>query len=268
MYKILAIEWIKNKSNLSFWIILAVYALAVYIICSSGTILMSATMEFTTSGDNAQGFPELNMYEFPDIWHNLSYIGSFVRIMLALIIIINITSEISQRTLRQNIIDGLSQMEFLASKMIFTLFLALFSTLLLFVIGLYFGNQYSSEWNYEIITSRLGFVGGYFLEIFGYLCFAVLVSLWLKKSGIVIVIVAAYSIFFEPFLGWIFLDSEGFLIKLLPINSLDNIITSPINVFDPESVQTQLDPTTLGIAFGWIVAFIGLSYLLLVKRDW
>jgi len=268
MYKILALEWIKNKSNLSFWIFLVVYGATVYIVCSSGAVLLNATLEMTSNGD-VQAPPELNMYEFPNIWHNISYIATFMRIILALIVIINITNEINQRTLRQNIIDGLSPFNFLASKFSLVFILTCISTLLVLGLGLYFGNQYSSLWNYDVITSKMDFIVGYFFEILTYLCFALLMSFLLKKPGMAIVIMVVYSLFIGPLLGWWVLDKEGIMINLLPVNSLNNILLSPANAFiNPEAVQTQVDPFSLGIAGAWIATFLGLSYLLLTKRDW
>ncbi|SHJ58752.1 hypothetical protein SAMN04488028_101590 [Reichenbachiella agariperforans] len=266
MLNLIKLEWIKNKSNMTFWILLLIYIGATYVILSTGSILMNASYEFT-SNQEIQDFPQITIYEFPGIWHNMSYIGSFVRLLLAVIIIFNISNEVTFRTLRQNIIDGLSPARFLVSKLILITALATIATIALFLISLYFGFQYSENQT-ELIFSKLSFVGAYFIEIFGYLCFAMAASFWIKKSVMSVMFVLAYSIIFEPFFGWVFLDGEGLLIQLLPINALDNLIQSPINLLNPEEVQTYISMTELNYAVAWILAFIGISYLLLTKRDW
>ncbi|MCV9386306.1 hypothetical protein [Reichenbachiella ulvae] len=266
MNRLIKLEWIKNKSNLTFWILLLVYLGAVFVILSSGKILMNATYEFT-SNQEIQEIPQITIYDFPGIWHNLSYIGSFVRILLAIVMVVNISNEISFRTIRQNIIDGLSKEHFLASKLIWAFALSSVATLAFIGITLYFGFQYSPSKTSEVILSNLDFIGAYFIEVFGYLCFAMMVTFWIKKSGLSIMFILAYSILFENFIGWVFLDSEGFLIKLLPINALDNLIRIPMNFLDPESVQKTVEITEPSIALGWTAGFIFLSYLLLKNRD-
>lgn len=266
MNRLIKLEWIKNKSNMTFWILLAVYVGAVYVVLSSGTILMNMTYEFT-SNQEIQSVPQITIYDFPGIWHNLSYIGSFVRILLAIVLVVNISNEISFRTIRQNIIDGLSKEHFLTSKIIWIFGLSTVATLDFIGVTLFFGFKYSPSTDQGVIFSHLDFIGAYFLEIFGYLCFAMLVTFWIKKSGLSIMFILAYSILFENFFGWIFLDSEGFLIKLLPINALDNLIRIPFNILEPESVQKTVEITELSIALGWTAGFIFLSYLLLKNRD-
>ncbi|UXP31264.1 ABC transporter permease [Reichenbachiella agarivorans] len=266
MNSLIKLEWIKNKANPTFWILMAVYIAATYVILSTGTILMNATYEFT-SNQETQDFPQITIYDFPGIWHNMSYIGSFVRILLAIIVIVNISNEISYRTLRQNIIDGLSVESFLKSKLIFIVLLATVATITLFVISMYFGLTYSITQEVDTMFSNLDFIGAYFIEIFGYLCFALFITLWIKKSGMSIMFVLAYSILFEPFFGWVILGSDGWLINLLPINALDNLIQSPINLMDPDAVQETVEMGELGIALAWIIGFIGLAYFMLTKRD-
>ncbi|PIB35800.1 hypothetical protein BFP72_10545 [Reichenbachiella sp. 5M10] len=266
MHKLLKIEWIKNKSNTTFWVLLLVYIAATYVILSAGTILMNASYEFTSNQD-IQDFPQITIYDFPGIWHNMTYIGSIIRILLAIILIVNLTNEISYRTLRQNIIDGLSKEAFLLSKLYLITALAIVATLALTACSFYFGMTYSVTTSSENIFSHMDFLGAYFMEIFGYLCFALFVSLWIKRAGLVIVFVLAYSIIFEPFCGWVFLDSDGWLINALPINALDNLIQSPINLMDPTAVQTTVGMSELLFALAWIISFIGFSYFLLKKRD-
>lgn len=266
MNRLIKLEWIKNKSNATFWILLGVYLAAAYVVLSAGTILMNATVEFTSNEEMAQ-IPQITIYDFPGIWHNLSYVGSFVRILLAMVLIINISNEISFRTLRQNVIDGLSHEHFLVSKLIWVLALSVVATLAFIGLTLYFGFQYSPQTSADVILNKLDFIAAYFLELVGYLCFALFISLWLKKSALAIMFVLAYSILFEPFFGWVVLDKEGLLINLLPINALDNLIQAPISLMDPDSVQKAVSATDVSIALGWTITFIFLSYVLLKKRD-
>ena len=52
-------------------------------------------------------------FNFPYIWHFTTYIASWLKIFLAVIIVSMIANEYSYGTLKQNLIDGMSKKEFL-----------------------------------------------------------------------------------------------------------------------------------------------------------
>src|SRR5690606_33321147 len=80
---------------------------------------------------------EVGLFAFPDVWHNITYVAGFLKFILALIIIIDVTNDYTFRTNRQHIIDGLSYVEYTATKVILIFWLAIVSTLLIAIVGLY-----------------------------------------------------------------------------------------------------------------------------------
>ena len=135
MSRLLTIEWLKLKHYKAFWILILMYAIGVSIICSSGMFLL----EFLKSkGADFDGIDPtiIPLYDFPDVWQNITYIASFLKVILAFLIVISISNEITYRTLRQNVIDGLSKKEFLGSKLLLILAISIMSILLLFIIGI------------------------------------------------------------------------------------------------------------------------------------
>ena len=67
-------------------------------------------------------FGTLGIFSFPGIWHNVTYVAGFFKFFLAILVAILVSGEYEYRTIRQNIIDGMSRLEFFKSKII-TLFL-------------------------------------------------------------------------------------------------------------------------------------------------
>ena len=56
------------------------------------------------------------IFNFPYIWHFNTFIAAFFKIFLLLVIVSMISNEYSNKTLKQNLIDGLSKKEFILSK--------------------------------------------------------------------------------------------------------------------------------------------------------
>lgn len=125
-----------------------------------------------------------NIYKFPYIWQNITYVAKFFSIFLAVIGIIFICNEFSYRTLRQGVINGLSRKEFLISKVLLILFLSAASTLFIFLTGVILGFLNTSSATITDVFSNANFLGLYFLQTYSYLSIAFFIAFWLKRSGL------------------------------------------------------------------------------------
>lgn len=265
MLRLFQIEWIKVKSNRSFWALLLLYMLGVYVLCSIGTGLMNMTS--SVNGQPAMDLSTMNMYNFPKAWHNLTYIASFLKIFLGITMMVSISNEVQDKTLRQNVIDGMSNVEFIFSKVITAFFIALIATIFIVVLGLYFGNTYADNMAWEVVRQRLDFVGAFFLQTFTFLIFSLFVGLLVKSSGLAIVFTIAYSLLIENFFTWIFLDSDGVFASILPMNALDNLIQFPVGLSPNAEVQNTVGLKEILVCLVWLILDMGLSYLVLWKKD-
>ena len=117
--------------------------------------LVSIFIVFKSTGIKA--FYNTETLQFPDIWLTATYVLGFLVIFPVIISIINTTSEFSNKTSRQHIIDGLSRNEFHLSKLIsifiitsvFTMYLLLICLILGFSNGGYtefFGRNLALFW--------------------------------------------------------------------------------------------------------------------------
>jgi len=273
MIRLIQIEWYKLKHYRPFWILIGMYTFLSIVICSS---LMFFMTFLKNKGADFRGFDPtmIPLYDFPDIWHNLTFIAAFVKIILAFIVVMSIYNEINHRILRQNVIDGLSKLEWLGSKLFFIGVIASCATLLLFINGLILGFIYSHPDAFSSAFENLQFLGAYFLDIFTFLCFAMMLALLIRRGGLVIVGLLMYSLAFEPILSAILYnipkDIPEFLRVLpdyLPVQSSRNLIQIPFKRYLFMDTQDGVGLREFGIVMGWLFFNVWISYFLLKKRD-
>ncbi len=272
MIRLLNIEWLKLKNYRVFWILSGMYFLGLLIILSSGMFFL----EFLKSkGAEFEGIDPtiLPLYDFPDVWQNITYIATFFKLFLSFIVVISVTNEITYRTIRQNIIDGLNKYEFLQSKFLLIIVLSLTGTVFLFFEGLVMGLIYSDVTGIKYILQDTQFLFAYFLEVCTYLSFALLLSLLIRKSGFVIVFLFMYTLMFEPFVtinmehNPHLTDVMDWIIPYLPIKSLNNLTRLPFGKYIFQEIQDYVAVFDVLIVICWLIVYNGLSFLLLKKRD-
>jgi len=256
---------------------MGLYALLTTVICSSGMFLM----EFLKNqGADFRGFnPTLiPLYDFPDIWQNLTYVASFFKIFPAFLVIITVSNEFNYRIIRQNIIDGLSKKEWLLSKILFLQALALTATLLLFLIGLITGLIYAHPDSMPYLFSSLTFLFAYFLDVFIYLLLALLLTLLIRRAGLVIVGLFMYTFMIEPLVAQLLYYPElvyypklpawsKFIAPLLPIEAIHNLIHIPFPRYFFWEIQDYVSLKEAVIALVWMLFYIGASYWILMRKD-
>src|SRR5580704_16682073 len=110
MKKLISIELKKVLPYPTFWIILGVYmTLVFFVFFAIHNIQLKGPLSF---------FSLKSYYTFPVLWQTLTWVASWFTLLLGMCVIILITNEFTFRTVRQNVIDGLSKMDFLVGKLI------------------------------------------------------------------------------------------------------------------------------------------------------
>lgn len=273
MIRALKLEWLKIRNYRVFWILLGLYLLALIIICFGGTFFLEW---LKSQGADFNGVDPtiLPIYDFPDVWQNTTYLGSFLKVLLAFIVIISINNDQSYNTLRQNVIDGISKKEYLLSKLTFIAALALTSTFFLFVSGFINGSIYSHVWGASYIFDEWEFLAAYLYDIIIYCTLAFLLSLIIKKSGFVIILLFLYTLMFEPILAVILENApffrDGFwsyLAPFLPINALNSLIPVPFPKYVFMEIEDNVPISSLLISTGWFAVFLLSIVYILNKRD-
>ncbi len=190
MMKLLKIEFAKVRNYKTFWIILGVYALLVPLwfvgLCQfiSNLILQGMGPKFSS------------VASFPEIWQHITWTTAWWNILLGILVVILTCNEISFKTERQNIIDGLSRQQLILSKFLslltLTLAVTIYTTLVGFAFGLYYGG-------YSYMFTDIEYIAYYFLQTLGYFSVAYFFAVIVRKSALVIIL---YLVIFVTNLFW------------------------------------------------------------------
>lgn len=270
--RILQVEWLKLRHYRVFWVLLGLYFLGMVLPLSSGMFLL----EFLKNqGVEYNGISPamLPIYDFRDIWHNLTYLANFLKVLPAFIVVISVANEISYTTMRQNIIDSLTKTEFLLSKISFIIAMALFSTVVLFLNGLVLGLIYSPVKDAGSIFMHIEFLFAHFLQLVVYFHFVFIITLILRKTGLVVFLLLGYTIIFEPIVAAILLnapfipDTIRWIADMLPNRSINNLIKVPFGKYVFMETQTGITSKALLILLGWMIVYLGSIFGWIHNRD-
>ncbi len=270
MLNLFSIEYFKIKRTRFFWILSSFYLLCLLLFGYGSKLLMDYL------GSSLGDFNQLSqlgavttnvLYDFTDLWHNLSYIAGYLKFVLAFILIISVSNEFTYKTVRQNIMDGMSRTQWLKSKWSLILLLACGSTLFLFLFGLFLGFLYSPVQGLEYIFFNIEMLFGHFISTIAYLSLALLATLWIKKSGFTMAVLILYGHFIEPIFSLIYSDELGFVRNLLPFEAVSNIIRVPFGKYIFQETQNYIALQDLSIVLVLIVLVNFLSIRLVQKSD-
>ncbi len=278
MLRLLKIEWNKIYYYKTTRIFTIIYFLMLVAI---GGILAVIKPEI---GGMKLDIAKLGTFNFPEVWQNITFLVAIAKIFIAVIIITNITNEYSNRTLKQNLIDGLSKKEFLTSKVLTNLIFAGLSTLFVFAICLFLGLMFSSS--EENIFKGMEYVGAYFLKLNLFFSICLFMSILLRKSafaflGLIVLWMGEGMITTAEFLikAWMAKGFENvdpysfFITNYLPLNTSSKLIDFPKMsmegfVFGGSVFKySPVDWTFVVAALIYTFVFLFFSYRLLKKRD-
>jgi ABC-type transport system involved in multi-copper enzyme maturation permease subunit len=230
---------------------------------------------------------EMGIFNFPYIWHFNTYIAAFFKLFLLLVIVSMMANEYSYKTLKQNLIDGLSKKEFILSKFYTVIAFALISTIFVFIVSLILGSIYSSYNEFAIIISDLEYIFAFFLKLVGFFSFGLFLGILVKRSAFAVGAMLVWLIIEGMFKGlffYLFRHSETTLadvnsaMQFFPLEAMGNLIKEPISRLNAvKSVANKIGESftksydvefsTIVIVLFWTAVFIYASYALLKKRD-
>ncbi len=277
MLRLLTIEYHKLRYSKSARILVTTYFILITFIA------LIASIEFKFGGVEFR-VADQGIFNFPYIWHFNSYIAATLKLFLAIVIVSMMSNEYTNRTLKQNLIDGLSKKEFVLSKFLTVLAFSFLSTVFLFIVSMILGLSFSDYTEFSIIFSDLEYLLAYFVKLTGFFAFCMFLGVLVKRS--------AFALGFL-FIWWI-LENIGYAVmkyklfrgseladniaQFFPLESMSILVKEPfsrLNVI--QSAATQLGSEfskdyaihwyQLLVVGIWIVIFVYLSYLLLKKRD-
>lgn len=271
MLHLLKIDLKKLTSYRTFWVICGLYFLTLGFTTASGMEILKWLASKGAEFGASININRIPLYHFPDIWQNLIWISGLFKIVLAVMVVISITNEYQYRTLRQNIIDGLSRWEFLKSKMLTNMLLSLVSVAMILFITLVTGFIYTPEieWDYFFLGSEFFFA--YFLEVFAFLSYALMLGILVQRSGLTIVLLMLSHMIEAIIKLNIFrssvVDQIGWLKQFFPLESITNLVPLPFARYAFQEIQDYVALSAVVIALVWTALFNYFSYLKLKRSD-
>ncbi|NNE02750.1 MAG: ABC transporter permease [Eudoraea sp.] len=276
MKRLLQIEFIKLWNNRSSKILILSY----FILLTS--IALVAAIKFDI-GPIKFHLAEQGIFNFPYIWHFNTFITAFFKLFLAIVIVSMMSNEYSNKTIKQNLIDGLSKKEFVLSKFLTVISFSLISTIFVFVVSMILGLIYSDYNEISIIFSDLEFLLAFFVKLMGFFSFCLFLGVLVKRSAFALGFLILWQVF-EGFtrgmIRWKLFDSEttDFIMGFFPLNAMWNLIKEPFSRLGAvQSVANQIGEEIalnyhvhwyeILIVLAWTFIFIYLSHKLLKKRD-
>jgi ABC-type transport system involved in multi-copper enzyme maturation permease subunit len=276
MKRLLQIEFIKLWNSRASKILIISYF--VLLTC----IALIAAIKFDI-GPIKFHLAEQGIFNFPYIWHFNTFVAAFFKLFLAIVIVSMMSNEYSNKTIKQNLIDGLSKKEFLLSKFLMAITFAVISTVFVFVVSLILGLIYSDFTELSIIFSDLEFLLAYFIKLVAFFSFCLFAGVLVKRSAFALGFLILWQVFeliVRGILRWKFFerDTTDAIMNFFPLNSMWNLIKEPFSRLGAvQSVAKQVGEKLelnyhvhwyeILIALCWTAIFIGLSYALLKKRD-
>lgn len=277
MLRLLNIELHKLRYNRSAKVISIIYFVLITFIA------LIASIEFNF-GQFHFRVADQGIFNFPFIWHFSTYMAAILKLFLAIVIVSMMSNEYSYRTLKQNLIDGLTKKEFVLSKFLTVLLFAALSTFFIFLVSLILGLFFSDYTEIGIIFSGLEYIGAYFLKLVAFFSFCLFLGVLVKRSAFALGFLIVWQIvewILYGLMKWqIFRDSEvaDKISIFFPLNAMANLIKEPFSRLGAiQSAATQLGESiskdyqvnflNILIVLGWTAFFVYWSYAVLKKRD-
>ncbi len=277
MLRLLNIELQKIRYNKAAKAITIVYFVLITFIA------LIASIEFDFGSVNFR-VADQGIFNFPFIWHFNSFMGATLKIFLAIVIVSMMANEYSYRTLKQNLIDGLSKKEFIISKFLTVVLFAVISTVFLFVVSMILGLSFSDYTEIGIIFSNLEYILAYFIKLVAFFSFCLFLGILVKRSAFALGFLIIWQIvekIIYSLLKWEFFkgtDVAENVAMFFPLEAMANLIKEPFTRLGAvQSAANQLGESftktydvewhTVLITLVWTALFIYWSYVILKRRD-
>lgn len=226
---------------------------------------------------------EMGIFNFPYIWHFNTFIAAFLKIFLLLVIVSMVANEYSNKTLKQNLIDGLSKKEFILSKFYMIVLLSGISTLFVFMVSIVLGYIYSSYTEFSIVFSDLEYLLAFFIKLVGFFSLGLFFGILIKRSAFAVASIIV--LFLIEFFSYVAVsvnknsrDIADNIFQFTPFKSMWNLIDEPTSrlsaakelankLGEDLSYDYAVHWYEIVIVLVWITIFIYSSYALLKKRD-
>jgi ABC-type transport system involved in multi-copper enzyme maturation permease subunit len=262
------LEWQKQKGYALFRILILGYVFLL-----PGLLLTGKKLEFT---GNAPLDPQVLFFQFPTIWEWLAYTGNWLTYFIfGFMAVLMVSNEYSNRTMRQNIITGLHRHEFIWSKILFLILLAILATLYFGICSLTIGFLHTDNPEWRMVFEKTGMMPRFLLMTLGYMSYGLIVGALIRKTSIALFIFLVYGLFLEPVFRWgihlqVFKNSS---FNFYPLNAIEDLCPLPFSgqtewFLKEKGFDLFLTPWQAAIAsLLYVILFFAVSHMKIRRTD-
>lgn len=267
---LIKLEWKKFKANSVVQLLMGMYVL-----------LMPSIIFFGKEVTNLPPpLPNNSIFfNFPTIWDYQGYIGNWmVFFFLGFIAIFMVTSEVSNKTLRQSIIIGMTRKQFFIGKLSTVVLIGIFATAVYAISTFLIGAFHAEDFSFSAAMDNDWAISRFFLMSLGYLCFGLMLGFTIRKSGIAIFFYLSYIMFIELIMRWwlhyYVMDIQNNSMHYYPMNAIEDIMPNPFYKYaeflprqdlDFNFLLTMEQATITSIVY--VLLFIGVSWWSFKTKD-
>lgn len=267
MLYLLQLEWLKLNKLLSFRIFTLFYVVLLPAILLTGKRIEQLPPPLMTN--------EV-FFIFPTVWEYLGYVGNWLCFFFfGFLSIISITTEYTYRTMRQNIITGLSRRQYFLGKVYVILAISLLATAYYAACALLIGYFNTSSIYWHKVWQNVDYIPRYFLMCLGYMSFGLMLGFLVKRTGIALFLYLAYIMFIELILRW------GVHLQLLehrsmhfyPMNAVEDLMPIPFTQMADQFLSQYgfrlfLSPLEASVTvIVYVLLFMGVAYRFVQRSD-
>lgn len=244
------------------------------------TVLILSSIKINFFGFFTLELGELGIFNFPIIWHITTFFASYFKLFFAIVVVSMIGNEYSNKTIKQNLIDGLSKKEFILSKFYTIVFFSLISTVLIGVASFLIGLYYSSYTEASIVIRETEYLLAYFVKLVGFFSLCLFFGMLLKRSAfalafLFVLYILEWLVFWGAYEAFGNSETAWKVKNFMPLESMYKLIDQPfqriIITKYPDKLDLAYDYAVhwyeILIVIGWTALFVFLSFRLLKKRD-
>lgn len=266
MKKLLNIEWIKIRSNSTLLLVLAAYLLG------TGFIIWLVGNFSSNSIEENVNFKKLGFYAPENLWQSVSYSAGFFKWIAAFFLIIFVSNEFTYKTLRQNIIDGLERKQVFLAKFLWVIILALLGVCATLLVGLVMGVKANEGIVLSELFQNTEYLFYLFMQLLLFYSLAFMAAVYLKRSGISMVMMVLYALIFEYLMAWGIRKISGIDFKL-PLAAARELIEQPFARLTGLDELLQIEAKTgsmlpfVALVCAYTAVIIGAVYYKFMKSD-
>jgi ABC-2 type transport system permease protein len=217
------------------------------------------------------------IFEFPLIWDYQGYAGRWmIYICLGFFMVYIVTSENANKTMRQNIITGLTRNEYFFGKLWVMGVIAFTATLIYSLSAILIGAIHTEGWDMELMMKTNWAPLRYFMACMAFMSLAMLIGFYIRRGTLAILLYFMYFLILEPIIRGLVKYKLKIpeLASLLPANALEDLFPFPLYKLTQNmgeeggKILQVLEPEkALLISAIYTGIFIWLAHRTLTKRD-